>query len=159
VEPDPYQNVMDPQHWSHHLMKNCILFCSASASLPRVWESALLGVLRREVPPALPGGGAGGAGLHALPRRPGAAGQGGGTGQRSRRYTAPAGGQAKSCQPHGILLQVRQTYRTVHTVKCSVSNPDPDSIRSVDPDLYTYSESGSGSRRAKMTHKSKKNQD
>jgi hypothetical protein len=31
---------------------------------------------------------------------------------------------------------------------------DPYSIRSVDPDLY--SESGSGSRRAKMTHKSRK---
>ncbi len=31
----------------------------------------------------------------------------------------------------------------------SVSDPDPDSIRSVDP-------SGSGSRRAKMTHKSRK---
>ncbi len=31
---------------------------------------------------------------------------------------------------------------------------DPDSIRSVDPD--PYSESGSGSRRAKMTHKSRK---
>ncbi len=78
-----------------------------------MWESALLGVLRREVPAALPGGGAGGPGLHALPRRPGAAGQGGGTGQRSRRYTAAAGGQAKSCQPDGILFQVRPTYRTV----------------------------------------------
>jgi hypothetical protein len=32
---------------------------------------------------------------------------------------------------------------------------DPDSIRSVDPD--PYSESGSGSSRAKMTHKSRKN--
>jgi hypothetical protein len=32
---------------------------------------------------------------------------------------------------------------------------DPDSIRSVDPD--PDSESGSGSRRAKMTHKSRKN--
>jgi hypothetical protein len=31
--------------------------------------------------------------------------------------------------------------------------PDPYSIRSVDPD--PYSESGSGSRRAKMTHKSR----
>jgi hypothetical protein len=31
---------------------------------------------------------------------------------------------------------------------------DPDSIGSVDPD--PYSESGSGSRRAKMTHKSRK---
>jgi hypothetical protein len=34
------------------------------------------------------------------------------------------------------------------------SNDDPDSIGSVDPD--PYSESGSGSRRAKMTHKSRK---
>ncbi len=33
-----------------------------------------------------------------------------------------------------------------------VSDPDPDSIRPVDPDL----ESGSGSRRAEMTHKSRK---
>jgi hypothetical protein len=32
---------------------------------------------------------------------------------------------------------------------------DPDLIRSVDPG--PYSESGSGSRRAKMTHKSRKN--
>ncbi len=36
----------------------------------------------------------------------------------------------------------------------SRSGLDPDSIRSVDPD--PYSESGSGSRRAKMTHKSRK---
>jgi hypothetical protein len=41
-------------------------------------------------------------------------------------------------------------------VYCSVVNSvsDPDSIRSVDPD--PYSESGSGSRRAKMTQKSRK---
>jgi hypothetical protein len=37
----------------------------------------------------------------------------------------------------------------------SGSELDPDSIGSVDPD--PYSESGSGSRRAKMTHKSRKN--
>jgi hypothetical protein len=36
--------------------------------------------------------------------------------------------------------------------KIRVADPDPDSIGSVDPD----SESGSGSRRAKMTHKSRK---
>jgi hypothetical protein len=36
-----------------------------------------------------------------------------------------------------------------------VSDPDPDSIGSVDPDRY--SESGSGSRRTKLTHKSRKN--
>jgi hypothetical protein len=36
----------------------------------------------------------------------------------------------------------------------SGSGLDPDSIRSVEPD--PYSESGSGSRRAKMTHKSRK---
>jgi len=35
------------------------------------------------------------------------------------------------------------------------SGLDPDSIGSLDPD--PYSESGSGSRRAKMTHKSRKN--
>jgi hypothetical protein len=35
----------------------------------------------------------------------------------------------------------------------SIRSVDPDSIRSVDPDPYY--ESGSGSRRAKMTHKSK----
>jgi hypothetical protein len=34
---------------------------------------------------------------------------------------------------------------------------DPDSIRSVDPDPDPYSESRSGSRRAKITHKSRKN--
>jgi hypothetical protein len=42
-------------------------------------------------------------------------------------------------------------------IRDRVSNPDPDftdSIRSVDPD--PYSESGSGSRRAKMTRKSRK---
>jgi hypothetical protein len=33
---------------------------------------------------------------------------------------------------------------------------DPDSIRSVDLDPYSESRSGSGSRRAKMTHKSRK---
>jgi hypothetical protein len=33
-----------------------------------------------------------------------------------------------------------------------VSDPDPDSIRSVNPD--PYSESGTGSRKAKKTHKS-----
>jgi hypothetical protein len=37
----------------------------------------------------------------------------------------------------------------------SGSGLDPDSIRSVDPD--PYSESGSGSRRAKMTQKVEKN--
>jgi hypothetical protein len=36
----------------------------------------------------------------------------------------------------------------------SGSGSDPDSIRSMDSD--PYSESGSGSRRAKMTHKSRK---
>ncbi len=36
----------------------------------------------------------------------------------------------------------------------SGSGLDPDSIGSVDPDQDRYSESGSGSRRAKMTHKS-----
>jgi hypothetical protein len=37
-------------------------------------------------------------------------------------------------------------------VRSRVADPDPDSIGSVDPD----SESGSGSRRGKMTHKSRK---
>ncbi len=36
----------------------------------------------------------------------------------------------------------------------SESVMDPDSIRSVDPDLDPYSEFGTGTRRAKMTHKS-----
>jgi hypothetical protein len=35
-------------------------------------------------------------------------------------------------------------------------DPDPDSIGSVDPDLDPESGFGSGSRRAKMTHKSRK---
>jgi hypothetical protein len=39
-------------------------------------------------------------------------------------------------------------------VACRVSDPDPDSIRPVDPD--PDSESGSESRRAKMTHKRRK---
>jgi hypothetical protein len=34
---------------------------------------------------------------------------------------------------------------------------DPDSIRSVDPYPYLESKSGSGSRRAKITHKNMKN--
>jgi hypothetical protein len=38
----------------------------------------------------------------------------------------------------------------------SKSGLDPDSIRSVDPDPYLESGSGSGSRGAKMTHKSRK---
>ena len=38
----------------------------------------------------------------------------------------------------------------------SKSGLDPDSIRSVDTDPYLESGSGSGSRRAKMTHKSRK---
>ncbi len=39
----------------------------------------------------------------------------------------------------------------------SVSDPDPDSIRTVGPDLYSKSGSGSGSRRIKITHKRRKN--
>jgi hypothetical protein len=39
----------------------------------------------------------------------------------------------------------------------SGSGLDPDSIGPVDPDPDPDSESGSGSRRAKMTHKSRKN--
>ncbi len=39
----------------------------------------------------------------------------------------------------------------------SVSDPDPYSIGPVAPDPDSYSESGSGSRMAKMTHKSRKN--
>jgi hypothetical protein len=43
-------------------------------------------------------------------------------------------------------------------VKTSVSDSDPDSIRSLDknPDSDSESGSGSGSRRAKMTHKNRK---
>jgi hypothetical protein len=36
---------------------------------------------------------------------------------------------------------------------------DPDSIRSVDSDPDPYSESGSGSRRAKITHKNRKSEE
>ncbi len=46
-------------------------------------------------------------------------------------------------------------YSTPGWVHFRVSDPDPDSIRSVDPDPDPYSESGS--RRAKITHKSRKN--
>jgi hypothetical protein len=44
-------------------------------------------------------------------------------------------------------------------ILAKVSVLDPDSIRSVDPDPDPYSEygSGSGSRRAKMTKKNRKN--
>jgi hypothetical protein len=43
----------------------------------------------------------------------------------------------------------------VPQVKISVSDPDPDTIRSVDPDP----DSESGSRRTKMTHKSRKSKE
>jgi hypothetical protein len=49
------------------------------------------------------------------------------------------------------------SFEVLDFLFCRVSDPDPDSIRSVDPDQDPYSESGSGSRRAKMTHKSRKN--
>jgi hypothetical protein len=48
----------------------------------------------------------------------------------------------KSCAP--VIRRVMLKFRV----------PDPDSIRSVDPD--PFSESGSGFRSAKMTHKSRK---
>ena len=44
---------------------------------------------------------------------------------------------------------------TVNEVKSRVADPDPDSIGSVDPD--PDSDSGSRSKRAKITHKSRKN--
>ncbi len=49
-----------------------------------------------------------------------------------------------------FFIPFMQTYLLASTM-VSVSNPDPNSIRSVDPD--PDSESGSGSRKAKMTHK------
>jgi hypothetical protein len=49
----------------------------------------------------------------------------------------------------------KMTYLTYYQGSGSVL--DPDSMRSVDPNLNPLSESGSGSRRSKMTHKSRKN--
>ncbi len=46
-------------------------------------------------------------------------------------------------------LEITACFRQGFGSGCEL---DPDSIRSVDPD--PYSESGSGSRRAKITHKS-----
>ncbi len=42
------------------------------------------------------------------------------------------------------------SFEVLDFLFCRVS--DPDSIRSVDPDQDPYSESGSGPRRAEMTH-------
>jgi hypothetical protein len=62
----------------------------------------------------------------------------------------------QSLNPCPEVVQDKEAFvRQVHTYKqgCgSGSELDLDSIGSVDPD--PYSESGSGSRRAKMTHKS-----
>jgi hypothetical protein len=63
------------------------------------------------------------------------------------------GDEWRPLQP-GIAAKLDQVIKTkiIRTVHVSVSDPDPDSIRLVDPD----SESGPGSRRAKMTNKKKK---
>jgi hypothetical protein len=45
-------------------------------------------------------------------------------------------------------------YYSLHFLTLETRVSDPDSIRSVDPDPYL--ESGSGSRRAKITRKSRK---
>jgi hypothetical protein len=61
-------------------------------------------------------------------------------------------GQGRFCT---IIRYRRESERPtgqVVVVLCRVADPDPESIGSVDPD----SESGSGSRRAKITHKSRK---
>ncbi len=52
------------------------------------------------------------------------------------------------------IYYLRALY-TARKLKVGIRAADPDSIRSVDPD--PESASGSGSRRAKMTHKSRKN--
>ncbi len=58
-----------------------------------------------------------------------------------------------------LNLQLKKNHifkeKRLFFILSNVSDPDSDSIWSVDPDLD--SESGSGSRRAKMTHKNKKN--
>jgi hypothetical protein len=52
-----------------------------------------------------------------------------------------------------FIVDIMNPYSKTSS-KFRVTDPDPDSIGSVDPDPYT--ESGSGSSRAKITHKSRK---
>ena len=56
---------------------------------------------------------------------------------------------------HWIRIRIRNLNQGCGSGYGSVL--DPYSIGSVDPDPYSESGSGSGSRRAKMTHKSRKN--
>ncbi len=60
--------------------------------------------------------------------------------------------------PYSVMLDEKQLDRKKLTFCCfsvpSVSDPDPDTIRSVVP--YPDSETGSGSRRVKITHKIEK---
>ncbi len=80
---------------------------------------------------------------------------------------APAAGPARSRRrvttgrPHGLRDELHDSGKTIDAENTffqgsgSGSGLDPYSIGPVDPD--PYSESGSGSRRAKMTHKRSKN--
>jgi len=56
---------------------------------------------------------------------------------------------------HRLFSRRAQVHHPQRGAQGRVS--DPDSIRSLDPYPVPYSESGSGSRRAKITHKSRKN--
>jgi hypothetical protein len=53
----------------------------------------------------------------------------------------------------GVFTQIRPVW--VGDLGTRVVDPDPYSIGSLDPDPDPYSEYGSGSRRAKMTQKSR----
>jgi hypothetical protein len=73
-------------------------------------------------------------------------------------YVGAAGGGGGN--EEGTLEQdLTQSLTTLFTyfIQCSVSGLDPGSIRSVDTYPHPDSESGSGSRSAKMTHRSRKN--
>jgi hypothetical protein len=65
---------------------------------------------------------------------------------------APVSSDGVPAYPTGLLSSIQGCG----SGSVSRSGLDPDSIGSVDPDLEPNSESGSRSRRAKMTHKSRK---
>jgi hypothetical protein len=81
-----------------------------------------------------------------------AAGQGRHTGGRGR----PSSHRLHQRQHRGLEQILHTTRISASTWQGFGSGLDPDSIRSVDPDPDPFSESGSGSRRAKMIHKSRK---
>jgi hypothetical protein len=144
---------MDPQHWSYHLVKMYLILFSVGITAARVGKcSVRRAAARSSACTTWRGGGRGGSARPATPSLSGWTG-------RRHRTAQPPPLHSSTRRPGQILPTPWNTvpgetdilYRTVDTVKCRVSDPDPDSIRSVDPVLY--SESGSGSKRAKMIHK------